>query len=532
MGTHGDIRARFQMAMNEASGNPVWRNKSEAAYYAMFPKKDGGRWIMPGKSWEIMRAYFGSIDTVSEIQKFLELNGIKAEYYSDELDPSNKSGSFASWSITFNVDTMGFGKKFIKGDTWHIINARKESASGVVAIIGDKDSNPKKMKLTDIHFKTLNDIKTVARENVKIITHDDEYINFMQVLVDVVSGHKITHDTFDNAMEMANNDAKYRIHHDFSKYSDIIDPVSINNIMKDFGEVLGGILVFNILDNPGSGLFFPGSESEAVVDFTFDNLAVSSKAGDGANASASGYLDSVNNAINNKDTPWTVVDDEKDFIDNFSNVVLAESDEPKNNIYYTGARGSKTFSSTVKLCNSYLPRTSGWFTWAKASGMDTHSLNRDSIVQSFVSLRDQGKLYVTFRKYLNDVGGFKEKKGSSSSAKMTLRLVKAKNEDEIASIVNEILEINRSNMYDVLVGIILYTSSNDLVDVLNVKYEDVMSSMINKALSAKQLYLKMNLTKGYLEFHMKSMKTAKFKIKGLNGSHMWMMRGLSIKMIK
>jgi len=115
---------------------------------------------------------------------------------------------------------------------------------------------------------------------------------------------------------------------------------------------------------------------------------------------------------------------------------------------------------------------------------------------------------------------------------MTKRLVTSKNEEEIAEVIDDILKSDKASLYNVLVGIIIYTSSNDLVDVLNDKYASTMSGLINKALSAKQLYLKFNITRGYMEFQMKSMEVSDFKIAGLNGADTWMSKGLSIKMIK
>jgi len=533
MRTLGDIRTRFEMAMNEASGNPAWRIKSEAAYYSMFPKEGGGRWIMPGKSHEIMRAWFGSSEPEADAQKFLEFNGLKSEYYSNTLTPSNKSGSFDSWSITITTKCEVFGKTFKVGEKWHIVNARKESNTGAVAIIGDKDTTPNKMHMTNILFKTIDHVKSFSKDKIKEVLFDEDYIEFMEELVDVVanfkpSGSDISKDT----LTMATKSTTYKIPHNFSKWDGIIDAISVANIKKDFGEVLGGILMFKIIKEHGVGLLFPEDENEAVVDFVFNNLHVSSKADEGGNASASGYLKKINAAISDK-TRWKGLSkEEEDFIKNVSAHILDEPKEPKNNTYYTKSKGSGTLSSTAILCNKHLPRTSAWFYWASATGMDIHSLNRDAIVQSFVRLKEQGDAHSTLSTYLKKAGGFTVKRGSSEGAIMTKRLVTSKNEEEIAEVIDDILKSDKASLYNVLVGIIIYTSSNDLVDVLNDKYASTMSGLINKALSAKQLYLKFNITRGYMEFQMKSMEVSDFKIAGLNGADTWMSKGLSIKMIK
>ena len=56
--------------------------------------------------------------------------------------------------------------------------------------------------------------------------------------------------------------------------------------------------------------------------------------------------------------------------------------------------------------------------------------------------------------------------------------------------------------------------------------------MINKAIGAKQLYLKVNIKKNNMLFQMKSMKTGKFKIEELNGVNSWDQRGLAITLVK
>jgi len=80
MGTIGDIRTRFEVAINEAKLE-VWKATMKKAYFNLYPEGKGGRWINPSGTGEIMRAYFIGDDTEEEIEKFLELNGVKAEYY-------------------------------------------------------------------------------------------------------------------------------------------------------------------------------------------------------------------------------------------------------------------------------------------------------------------------------------------------------------------------------------------------------------------------------------------------------------------
>lgn len=523
MSTYGDIRTRFEVAMNEAKLE-VWKQTMKKAYFNLYPEGKGGRWINPSGTGEIMRAYFIG-DAEAEIEKFLELNGVKAEYYGGYLKTSNASGSFDSWEITMNTNCDWFGKTLESGKTYYIINARKTSGD-TVAAIGDKDSTPNKLGLTDIQYPTKEQAIVAAKESIKAKINDEDSAAFMNELIDVVSNFKTT--AVGEAKDLANTDTSYTITHDFSKYTEIIDRVSVLNIAKDFGEVLGGILMFNLTKNHGAGLIFPEASNEAVVDFRFDKMDVSSKADKGATASASGYLNKLNAAIEMKD--WKLNKKEANFIENFSKVILAKQSEGSNTRYCKRSRGSATFSSTVVLLNNF--KVKSWNHWASESGMPTQNIGRDDIIHSFVQLKEAGKLHKTLNSFSGMVGGLKgnSSKKSSAAAKMTAKFLSAKNEKEAVEVLDEILKIDNPGIYDVLIGTVIYGSTKELVPLLNKEFGETMSGLINMAFSAKQLYLKLNIKKGSLIFTMKSMKTSNFVIKGLNGVDSWSIKGLGISL--
>lgn len=526
MGSYGDIRTRFEMALNEAN-LPKWKTNSETAYNLFMPKESGGRWIAQG-SEELMRAYFGSEDIEENIQKFLELNGIRADYYSDTLIPANKSGSFASWSITLNADCTWFGKPLKAEETWYIINAKKVSNSGVTAVVGDKDTSPKALRLTDTLFTDIKSAVDMTKQSVNYAIKDETYARFMNSLVDSVAAYKPS-SKFDDILHMAASDSKYSIDYDFSQWGDSIDSISIKNIQKDFGEVLGGILTFNLLKKVDSGLIFPDASNEAVVDFKFDNLNISSKADKGGKASASGYMKKVNEVKDSEN--WKLSREEKEFDNNFTKILLAKQHEPKNTKYYSGT-GSGTFSNTVDLFNIHLKNKGSWGYWASKAKMETKNINRDTMVQSFVDLKESGNLYSTLNGFAKTLGGFGKLGGRTDAAKYTSKLLNSRNEKEAGAVLDEILKINKKDMYDAIVGIVMYGCSKQLVGVLNAKYGKVMTGMINKALSAKQLYLIVNIKKNSILFDMKSMKTSNFKIDELNGVNSWDQRGLAITLVK
>lgn len=526
MSTVGDIRARFEAAMNRAineNNSPMWVQNSSTAYYNVYPESNGGRFINPKKS-EIIRAYFGSENIEEEIIKFLELNGIKSEYYNGNLIPANKSGSFDSWELTLNIDVQWFGKAIKAGETWYVINAKKTSSSGVIAVIGDKDTAPKTLGLTDILFSNKDNVVQLTKEAINARIYDENYATFMRELVDAISNYKPSV-LFDDILGLAIVDSSYDIPYDFSKWGDTIDKVSIANISKDFGEVLGGILTFNLIKRVDSGLIFPAASNEAVVDFKFDNLNISSKSGKGGKASASGFLQKVKDAQESE--KWILSPAEDILEKTFINVLLAKQSEPKNSIYYRGS-GSGTYSNTVELFNLHLDRNSAWNYWTSESGMSANNSNRDSLVKSFVDLRDMGKLHKTLSGYAKNIGGFGSLGGNTTAAKFTASLINAKNETQASDVLDAILKDKNKNSYDAIIGLIMYGCSKQLVNVLNDKFGDTLTGMINKAVGAKQLYLNTNIKNNNMNFQMKSMKTGKFKIEELNGVNSWDQRGLAI----
>ena len=164
--------------------------------------------------------------------------------------------------------------------------------------------------------------------------------------------------------------------------------------------------------------------------------------------------------------------------------------------------------------------------------MPTQNIGRDDIIHSFVQLKEAGKLHKTLNTFSKMVGGLKgnSSEKSSAAAKMTSKFLSAKNEEEAGVILDEILKIDNPAYYNVLVGIVLYGSTKELIPSLNKEFAETMSGLINMAFSAKQLYLQMNIKKGSLLFTMKSMKTESFEIKGLNGVDSWITKGLGIAM--
>lgn len=508
--TLGDIRARFAAAAAlRESKLPAWQQDMMATYSTF---KSNGRWIAP-KTGEIVRAEFDLDNPEEDIEKFLALSGIAPDEYS--IETGNFSGKFDSWGITLNTDKDFFGKILKKGQTWGIINAVDFSA-GTAQIIGDKDLTPDKLGLAG-NYASQEAIVMAAKEAIRSNVSQPDYVNFCNELIDASTKHNQVFKTVDDIEGIKQ---EYTINHDLSQYTDLIDAKSVRAIEKDFGEILGGIFMFSIVGEDGTGLTFPKESNLEMVDFFFNGLAVSSKAGKGAKASASGYIAAINRTM--KDAKWVPTPEENETIEKVLKPLSEPAKEPRNTKFLSRSRSSSTFSNTVNLFNIHLGSGSAWQYWLSATGMPAGNLNRDGVIQSFITLKENGNLHKTLSKFLSMVGI------SSSGGKLgsfVNALIKSKNEANSAEALDVILE---KELYDILIGIILYGCSKELQKEINSKYQASLTSIINKSTTVKQLYLNFKVKSNLIKFGIKSMENSEFVIGSLNGIDSWGIKSITI----
>ena len=506
----------FVQFLNESSPNMTkWVALQQAAYKSIM---SNGRWIEPGTG-EILRAELGPYPEAT-IEKFMSLCGIMSKDYT--ISTGNYSGKFDSYELKFNVDHDFFGKKLSKGNKYGIVNAVETSKSGVIQVIGDKDLTPDKLGLAGDYAKQ-SIIIDKAKSAIRSKVNDPIYQEFCLELIDVVCNHATE---FKNVDEVEGVNRDFTINHDFSKYASVIDSKSINAIQKDFGEVLGGIFMFGLIKETGTGLSFPKESNLELVDFFFNGLAVSSKAGHGAKASATGYINAINRSM--AIAHWIPTAEENEAI---SNVLKPLSDEPKersNSKYLTRTRSSSTFSNTVNLFNIHLrnSKNSAWNLFLSTTGLGSDNINRDDIIQAFIDLKDKGQLHKFIHSFvsntsLSSTGG--------KAGKYLLPLLNCKNEKQAEEALDAIIQ---DEQYDLPIGIIMYGCSKQLQTAINDKYSSTITSIINKSLSVKQLYLDAKIGKGLIKFGMRAMENSDFLVGTLNGIDSWSSRAISISMKK
>jgi hypothetical protein len=312
---------------------------------------------------------------------------------------------------------------------------------------------------------------------------------------------------------------------DYTPYKGKLDPASINNIQKDFGEVLGGIFMMSLVSEQNP-IKFPGGNEE-LVDFFYNEIGISSKAKKGARASATGYINAIKRA--KSETGGNYTDEERIIVDKILSPIELGYNEPKNTSYFTRSKSSTIFTGVVRLLNEFMLQEngSGWNYFINMTGINTtRGFNRDSIVDAFILLRDQKKLheFVSGFVKLTDLSS-----GGGRDGKYLMPFYASRNEVQCQNSLKEILD---NEQYDLLVGTILYGCSKQLQVKINSEHSSHLSALINNCLSSKQLYLDMKIKQNKIQFILAAMETSNFEIGTLNGIGSWDTKKISIYMTK
>lgn len=494
-----------------------WKSDLEIAYKTYNPT---GRIVDPGKG-EILRAELPG-ESEEFIQKFLSSNGIPSNDYS--ISKGNYSGKFFSYELTFNTDHDWFGKKIKSGEKVGIVNAISTSKEGTKAVIGDKDLIPTKLGLQDILFQTKNKLVTESINTIRSSVSNIEYQNFIIDLINSVDRNtKIKYKSKDD-LQGIKSEPIY-VDFDYSKYDGKIDSTSMNNIEKDFGEVLGAIFMMGLVGETNP-IKFPGGNEE-LVDFYFNEIGISSKAKKGARASATGYINSIKRAKDKTGGNYT--EEERIIVDKILTPIEVGYNEPKNDTYFKKSKSSGIFTGMVRLFNEFLIQdsNSGWNYFIQQTGVNTtRGFNRDSIINAFILLRDQKKLH-EFISHFTKITDLST--GGGKDSKFLMPLYSARNEVMCQNALKDILD---EEHYDLLVGTIMYACSKQLQTKIRNEHGKALSSLINNCISSKQLYLDMKIKQNKMEFILAAMENSDFDIGTLNGIGSWDIKKISIYMLK
>lgn len=463
---------------------------------------------------EYVRANFGANDGTAEenIQKYLKSLKVPSSAYKMEGFPSGHyhkdvgktfSGQFHTYKIILKANKQILGQDFKRGDTIFLTNRYKVSAkTGEAAVIKGKDLTPDAMDLASTTYKTGVAVVTKVNQFIDNTSYPDNYKQFIKDSMQIVLKNKVG--TFSDFEVYASSGTPivYKVG---APFFDGIDQVSVANFSNDFGEVLGALMMFNIIKDTGEGLAYPQNSNEALVDFEFDQYKVSSKAGGGGTPSGSSIMKMIDNAKRNDGLMLDV--DQTTFYEDVVKVWLNP---------YELNRNSTTYNKVMNLAADILGpnQGSGYSYVLQQAKQNQKSVTREALIKFLDELfkEDQNK-FESFIKTLSEkTGAWRGKIDSTKYAKE----------------YEERMEKNDSNR----VGMIFYPIMVETANALNEKYSDVLTQLTQKVTDVKQVYLDTKVKAGAFIFKTKKFSSANFKFqqKGMVWNPFSSMMG--IKMVK
>jgi hypothetical protein len=225
------------------------------------------------------------------ITKALLDTGItKDEFSIDAKDPNDfksgsRSGKFYTYVVTAKKDIeLDNGQVIKKGSQAHVV-------SNVVAgksTIAGKAFTPTTLGLSDQTFKGGNAIVKAVESKISGLKDKNLQKALSLLMNDVASeaGSK-----FSSVSEIKDYSKNIKLSPNTQATLKSILPADLDTIGKDFGEILGAILMGNEVKLQ-KGVYFPGG-NEPLIDFYVDGYGISSKYKGGAAATLTKVVESV-----------------------------------------------------------------------------------------------------------------------------------------------------------------------------------------------------------------------------------------------
>lgn len=296
--TYGDIRAKFQLALDKKNGIIVESKDDSASnlinYFRVVFDKNGldGK-IESGRRPKHLRYMFGkttqeSIDNINSILK-KELNN----YTVDAISPGDyKSGSYSGKYYTYKIkleDAVKIsGKEYPAGLEFNIVN--HDVALGSFT---SKALTPTGLGLSSSYMNQ-NELVYNTKSAVSSKFKDqDTIIELLHSLINDIAGHSPKH-KYDSASKIDQFEESITYSPHTTAYIARLDLSDLNTVGKDFGEILGAIYMLNSCSYE-KGISFP-TGNNPLVDFYLDGYGVSSKYKSGAAPTLSGIIKNIDNS--------------------------------------------------------------------------------------------------------------------------------------------------------------------------------------------------------------------------------------------
>lgn len=436
-----------------------------------------------GDTGEILRANFGANDGTAEtaINNFIVKSGLKKGSYEIEMLPIGViSSDYNAYKINVKKPTTNkLKQEYSPTDFFVITNRYKISKkTGEVSVIGRKDLTPEKLGLPKhMPYHTANSLYTIVDRYIKSTKLPDNYKEFIlqstrEVMDSANSGKFTDFNQYANAPTQILN---YAI---TESLFEGIDQLSINNFQNDYGEVLGGFMLFNLLKDAGDGIRYPENSNEKLVDFYFDNYSISSKAGSGGTPSGDTIIQRISAMHLDEKLSFSTIQ-ELDFYNNVIKVWINPLKLARSGIYNT----------VMNLCNSNITdkNNSGYWYLINESTLQPNLLTQDSVVSFLDELHLDENKFKDFLKNLWTKSGM------------------VWNDKKLNAAYDGYKALGKNR-----VGVVFYPLMVEATKILNEKYTKMLTQYSQVVTDVKQLYLDVIVKKGLFQFKTVPFSKAKF----------------------
>ena len=274
--TYGDIRARFQLAMdllNESARTiegTVLPAMEKILGSGRINTKNGGkdlRFDLGGDSKNALKLISDALNKVGATN--FDITTAAPGEYSN----GSNSGKFTTFIVTFGEDVDSI--KASKGDVIKFVDNNPPKGS-----IKSKELTPTSLKLPqDVDMNSSSLASSVKVAIASKYSSNLFMQSFLTELYDLVSTYKPTN-FFNDPLALSAFAETIGYDENVWEAIDALGSADLNTIGKDFGEVLGAALLLNMVKTE-KGISFP-SGNNPLVDFYIDGYGISSKYKSGA----------------------------------------------------------------------------------------------------------------------------------------------------------------------------------------------------------------------------------------------------------
>ena len=445
-----------------------------------------------GDHGEVLRGNFGPNDGTAEaaIEKFLISNVVglkKRSFKIEELPVGYLSSDYAAYKIIIQKATDNkLRQSYGISDFFIITNRYKISKkTGEAAIVGKKDLTPAKLGMGNTNYKNWASLLSPVEKFLNDSHYPENYKNFMLEAAKEISSNTKNAGKFEDFTEYANAPVHTITYPITKSLFDGIDQLSIQNIRNDYGEVLGGFMLLNILRNPGDGVSYPPGESEPLVDFYFDTYSISSKGGKkGGTPTGDTIIQRIYKMANDKKRVPGPLSFETAGEQDFYNNVIDTWVNPMK------LARSKIYGRIMSLCSVNLNdhNKSAYWYLLKEAELQPSNATQDA-VEEFLD-----NLYTDKAEFTKFLRTFWEKSTYEW------------NEAKLKTNVDGFEKFKGNHK----LGVVFYPLMVELTHALNQKYTKELTKYSQIVTDVKQLYLDVKTKNGNFEFKTVPFSTADF----------------------